>query len=153
VSPTANDAAVTTRLADRAPINRASGFTLLEIIVAVSIAGLALIGLFKAGSAGLFAVDAADRRQEAIERAQSHLAAFAATSGIAPGETEGDDGGGYHWRLRARPLLAWQASAAEPGAAAMTLYEVESVISWGSAGRERSIVLTTRRIGSGAVAP
>src|SRR4030088_3809545 len=83
----------------------ASGFTLLEVVVAVSIAGLALVGLFKAGSTGLFAANTAGRVEEAVERAQSHLAAFGRASDVFAGEIEGDDGGGFHWRLGARPGL------------------------------------------------
>src|SRR5260370_4680943 len=83
------------------------GFTLLEIVVALAIMGLALVGLFRAGSGGVLAVDAAGHVNEAIERAQSHLAAIGRIAAITPGETEGDDGGGYGWRVRARPLAAW----------------------------------------------
>ena len=53
----------------------AGGFTLLEVVVALAIAALALVGLFQAGSGGLFAVDTAARAEEAVQRAQSHLAA------------------------------------------------------------------------------
>src|SRR5437764_8581843 len=85
---------------------RMRGFTLLEVVVAVAIAGLALVGLFQAGSGGLFSVDAAGRTDEAVDRAQSHLAAFGRAGALVPGEIEGDDGGGYHWRLRAQPIAA-----------------------------------------------
>ena len=40
---------------------RSDGFTLLEVVVALAIAAVALIGLFQAGSGGLFAVDTAGR--------------------------------------------------------------------------------------------
>jgi len=55
---------------------QSGGFTLLEVVVALAIAAVALVGLFQAGSGGLFAVDTAARAQEAIQRAQSHLAAL-----------------------------------------------------------------------------
>jgi general secretion pathway protein I len=142
-----NDAAAEARLTAPPGIGHAAnGFTLLEIVVAVSIAGLALIGLFQAGSTGLFAANTAGRVEEAIERAQSHLAAFGRASDTFPAETEGDDGGGYHWRLRASTVRAWQPSQAAAGAAALVLYDVEAEISWRSAGRNRSVVLATRRL-------
>ena len=80
------------------------GFTLLEVVVALVIAALALIGLFRAGSGGLFASETAVRVDEAIERAQSHLAAFGRTGAVTPGDMEGDDGGGYRWRVRVEPI-------------------------------------------------
>src|SRR6266446_5415666 len=76
-----------------------SGFTLLEVVVALAIAGLALVGLFRAGSGGLLAVDTAARAEEAVQRAQSHLAAVGRDaaartlrrllSGIAPAPSAG----------------------------------------------------------------
>src|SRR5947209_4937573 len=90
---------------------RTAGFTLLEVVVATAITGLALVGLFQAGTSGVFAVDGAARVDEAIERAQSHLAAFGRSGAVGPGEIEGDDGGGYHWRLRSRPIATQQAAA------------------------------------------
>src|SRR6266403_4847577 len=88
-----------------------SGFTLLEVVVALAIAGLALVGFFRAGSGGLFAVDTAARAEEAVQRAQSHLAAVGRDASMTEGELTGEDGGGYRWRLRVRPLTVRQAPA------------------------------------------
>jgi len=125
---------------------RARGFTLLEVVVALAIAGLALVGLFKAGSGGVLAVDAAGHVNEAIQRAQSHLAEIGRIAAIMPGETEGDDGSGYRWWIRARPLAAWQIGSGA-AAATVTLFEVEIAISWKAGGGRRSVVLSSRRLG------
>src|SRR5215831_1791757 len=85
-----------------------AGFTLLEVVVALVIAGLALVGLFQAGSGGLFAVDTAARAEEALQRAQSHLAAVGRNAALVEGVSEGDDGGGYRWRLRVQPAAQRQ---------------------------------------------
>src|SRR5208282_1367344 len=116
------------------------GFTLLEIMVALAIAGMALAGLFRAGSGGMLAVDAAGHVNEAVERAQSHLAAVGRIAAITAGETEGDDGGGYRWRLRTRRVAAWPVGAGAKIAA--TLFEVEVVISWKSGALRRSVALS-----------
>ena len=132
--------------APRAPRASVAGFTLLEIIVALAIAGLALVGLFRAGSDGMLAVDTAAHVDEAMERAQSHLAALGRVGAITPGKTEGDDGGGYRWQVSARPLAAWPVGS---GAATttVTLFEVEISISWKAGGRRRSAVLSSLRLG------
>lgn len=141
-----DDAATRAAVERRGARLLARGFTLLEVVVALAIAGLALVGLFRAGSGGVLAVDAAGRVDEAIQRAQSHLAAIGRIAAIASGKTEGDDGDGYRWQVRARPLAAWQF---RPGAAAatITLFEIESAISWKAGGGRRSVVLTSLRLG------
>jgi general secretion pathway protein I len=128
----------------------ARGFTLLEVVVALMIASLALVGLFRAGSGGLFASDTAARTDEAVERAQSHLAAFGRTGSVAPGDMEGDDGGGYRWRVRVAPLGAEPVVAQGQPAAARTLYSVQVAISWGTGRHTRSVNLETRRLGAAA---
>src|SRR6266704_2177009 len=82
---------------------RARGFTLLEAVVALAIAALALVGLFRAGSEGLFTADTASHIEEALQRAQSHLAAVGRDAALLQGDFEGDDGGGYRWRLHVYP--------------------------------------------------
>jgi general secretion pathway protein I len=121
------------------------GFTLLEVIVALAIASLMLIGLFRAGSGGLFAADNAARVDEAIERAQSHLAAFARAGALVPGELEGDDGGGYRWAALVRPIAVEPVTAAS-ATPPQALYAIQVRISWSAAGRPRSVVLETRRL-------
>jgi len=129
---------------------RDNGFTLLEVVVALAIAGLALVGLFRAGSGGLVSVDTATRTEEAVQRAQSHLAAVGRDAALVEGELSGEDGAGYRWTLRVRPLAARQ-SLGPDGVTAVstTLYDVEVAISWpGRAGR-RAVVLRTLRLGTG----
>ena len=123
------------------------GFTLLEVVVATAIAGLALAGLFKAGTAGVFAGNTASRVEEAVERAQSHLAAFGREGAVVASELEGEDGGGYRWRLRAIPLVAEQ-PAATGSATFISLFDIQVTIAWRAWGQDRSVLLTTRRIGT-----
>ena len=128
---------------------RDNGFTLLEVVVALAIAGLALVGLFRAGSGGLFAVDTAARVEEAVQRAQSHLAAVGRDAGLVEGETTGDDGGGFRWALRVSPLTARQ-SVAPDGVSPQTttLFNVEVAISWPGHEGDRSVALRTLRLGA-----
>jgi general secretion pathway protein I len=130
----------------------AHGFTLLEVLVALAIAGLALIGLFQAGSGGMIAVDTAARAEEALQRAQSHLAAVGRDAALVEGELTDDDGGGFQWRLRVRPVASRQLLPAGGGDsnAALTLFYVEVAILWPGRNGERSVVLKTIRLGTSA---
>jgi len=124
-----------------------SGFTLLEVVVALAIAALAIVGLFQAASGGLLAVNTAGRVEEAVQRAQSHLAAIGRSAALIQGEFTDDDGGGYRWRLRARPVAARQVVAPDGNpTVTATLFDVEVAISWPGRSGERSVVLKTMRL-------
>jgi general secretion pathway protein I len=126
-----------------------AGFTLLEVMVAVAIAGLALVGMFQAGSGGLFAVDTAARAEEALQRAQSHLAAVGRDAALVQGDSSGSDGGGYRWRLQVEPQAQRQGVAAD-GITPQntTLFSVKVSISWQARGHERAVTLQTLRLGT-----
>jgi len=136
-------------VADR--ISQDSGFTLLEVVVALTIAGLAIVGLFQAAGGGLLAVNTAGRVEEAVQRAQSHLAAVGRSAALIQGEFTDEDGGGYRWRLRARPVATRQVAAPDGNlTASATLFDVEVAISWPGRRGERSVVLKTMRLGAPA---
>jgi general secretion pathway protein I len=122
---------------------------LLEIVVALAIASLALVGLFQTGSGGLFAVDTAARAEEALQRAQSHLAAVGRNAALIEGDSSGDDGGGFRWRLRIQPVTQRQGMAADGVTLqATTLFDVQVAISWQARGHVREVVLRTLRLGT-----
>lgn len=125
-----------------------SGFMLLEVVVALAIAAIALTALFQSGSAGLLSAAVAARVVEATERAQSHLAAFGRAAAVTEEDRSGEDGGGYRWRLRAAPVARHAADEpATAGAEPLVLYAVDVTISWDDGGRRRSVTLQSLRLG------
>ena len=129
--------------------SKSGGFTLLEVVVALAIAAVAFVGLFQAGSGGLFAVDTAARVQEAVQRAQSHLAAVGRDAALTQGDFTDDDGDGYRWRLSVRPVMSRQVLAVGGNTnATETLFDVEVAISWPGRNGDRSVVLKTLRPGT-----
>src|SRR5262245_59527729 len=85
---------------------RAAGFTLIEVIVALVIAGLGLTLMLGAVSQGLNNAGTADRYLEATRRAQARLAEIGVTSPLKPGMQNGDDGGGFYWQTEiSEPLI------------------------------------------------
>ncbi len=123
------------------------GFTLLEVLVAFIIAALALGALTRGVAGGLLSSQVAAHTQQAVSRARSHLAALLVP---VPGDTRGDDGGGYVWHqvvtaaaVAARPV----AGTAAPRARRPILYDVTVTIGWSLDGGERSVTLATQRLG------
>lgn len=133
-----------------APRSRTAGFTLLEVLVAFVIAGVAVAALMQAGGTGLDATRAAMQYQQALSHAQSHLDAATHGAPLAPGDHQGDDGGGFHWRVRVSPAavttLQRIGSVPRPPLS-VTLYDVTVAIGWNDGGRTRQVSLATRQIG------
>jgi general secretion pathway protein I len=127
---------------------RQAGFTLLEVLVAFVIAALAIAVLFEGTLGGLQAARTAGAYQEALSRAQSHLAVLGPALPLAAMDQAGDDGSGFRWRLRVVPLqTARPAQGSSTPAAAPTLYAVTVTVSWTAAGQTRSVSLNSDRIG------
>ena len=130
--------------------NSERGFTLLETLVAFAIAAMALAILFDTAASGNAAARAASQYQEAISRAKSHLAALGREAALAEGESSGDDGGGYRWRIRvtsiATAALPRVGPAGTSEAPHVTLFAVEVAISWPSGARAREVILRSRQL-------
>jgi general secretion pathway protein I len=120
------------------------GFTLLEVLVAFVIAALALGVLFRGTLDGLRATHAASRYEEAVTRARSRLAALTA-GGLAPGDRQGDDGNGFHWRERITTIET-AASPPQGAGGSLALYAVSVAVSWMDSNR-RTVELDSERIG------
>jgi general secretion pathway protein I len=146
------------RCARRSPnrVRTERGFTLLEVLVAFIIAGLALGVLFASGLSSLQSAQAASHYEQAVARARSHLTLAVHASPLAAGEWQGDDGSGFAWHLRVasiasttvRPITAMtlRKSASFP----LTLYAVSVSITWQDSGTPREVRLDTEQIGQGA---
>ena len=129
------------------------GFTLLEVIIALIIAGMAAAVLFEAVGTGLHATQTASMYDQAIVRAKSRLTVATHGSALATGDWRGDDGGGFRYRLRVAPvataslrpvgLVGPRAAVSFP----VVLYAVSVSIGWNDGGTERNVRLDTEQVG------
>ncbi len=115
------------------------GFTLLEVLVALVISSLLLAAMVEATGLALRSAGHAGRYEEALSRCRSHIAALDPDVGPLAGESEGDDGQGYRWRLDISP-------AGPPGPSPV-LYAVAVTISWQEGEATRALTLRTERLG------
>jgi len=121
------------------------GFLLLEVLVAFLIAALALVVLLEGASGGLRATSLANRYEQAVARARSHLATVGGRAArLVPGIEEGDDGSGFRWQVQVTPISA--GAAAGPSRQALFLYRVTVTESWEDSRGERSVQLTSARL-------
>jgi general secretion pathway protein I len=106
---------------------RMRGFSLLETLVALAIATLA-VGVLLEAAGDMLRIDTiAARTTEAVVRARSHLALALADEAPVPGERDGEDGNGFRWHVRYDALTSDPATGNQSAA---TLYAVSVRITW-----------------------
>ena len=131
------------------------GFTLLEVLIAFTIAALALGVMMSVATEGQQSVRVGGRYEEALSRAKSHMAALADEATLPEGTMQGDDGHGYQWHLNIRQTGVAQSGtetdqpSSAPNISKPILYAVEVAVSWGGQeGRIRQVLLRSQRLGS-----
>ncbi len=128
-------------------MRREGGFTLLEVLVALVIAGLAVAALVQGSLTGLQSARLAGHYDEALVRARSRLAALGQSGTLAAGTQEGDDGGGFHWRTEVAETASVPAAPGRP-VPLPALYAVAVTVTWAMDGGERRVSLQSERVGS-----
>jgi general secretion pathway protein I len=117
---------------------RDDGFTLIEVLVALTILALSLGVLFGIFSQGLARTRETERETQARMLAQSLLAETAATPPSSFGETDGTSNGGLSWQLKVSPYPQHDDQNAQLHAAI-----VSATVEWQGSGAPRSLTLTT----------
>lgn len=124
---------------------RTAGFTLIEMLVAVLIAVMALSALYRLGSTGLATETVSSRYGRALLIAQSALEDVGVETPLVPGNStrEIDDVYQEEVDIRGRPeLLSGELTAAAPYP-----YEIVVKVLWREGKRVRSVDLSTVRLG------
>ncbi|WP_416055595.1 type II secretion system protein XpsI [Stenotrophomonas maltophilia] len=119
---------------------QARGFTLLEVIVAFALLGLALTLLLGSLSGGARQVREAELRTRAVLHAQSLLASAGVDAPLQAGSQNGEwEQGRYQWQLQVQPWTEPRAAAAAPQASpgAPWLAELQLQVRWGDGEREQ----------------
>jgi general secretion pathway protein I len=126
---------------------REAGFTIVEVLAAFVVFGLALAGIMQLFTSGLRDAQLADEYARAVMIAQSRLAAVTAVEQVEEKSAEGSEDR-FRWRVsttayderRERP-------DADPNREAnvrVRLLRIDSVVAWSAAdGRERDVRLAT----------
>lgn len=115
---------------------QASGFTLLELLVALAIMGMSLGLLFRAGGGALRNVGTIEHLHKAILVAESLSALH--DSVPKQGWNEAGRSAGYAWQVSSAP---YEEGSTDLGR--VPLHEVRIVVTWGDGGQSRSFERTT----------
>jgi general secretion pathway protein I len=114
-----------------------AGFSLLELMVAISILALALAGLYRAAGGATRNVRIDEKYAYSVELARSLLAAntMVPVSGV---NVRGETAGGFQWRVDTNPVVL-QRSSLPVG----SLHEIEVGVSWIDGSKRREVVLNS----------
>lgn len=130
--------------------SRQQGFTLLEVIAAILLLGIAFAALLKvAGGAMALSRNAADRDEAALW-ARSLLDSAFVTTPVEASRRSGSFDARYRWTLTTTP---WQAPDVKPGTSPLGLYRLDLAVRWGSTAHPRVAHFTTLRLGAPAAVP
>lgn len=114
-----------------------AGFSLLEMVVAISILGLALVTMYQAASGATRNVRTDEKYAYSVELARSLLAEHSQVplSGVTD---RGETPGGFRWRVETRPVDL-QRTSLQMG----SLHQIEVAVGWLDGRKEREVVLNS----------
>jgi prepilin-type N-terminal cleavage/methylation domain-containing protein len=122
----------------------AAGFTLIEMLVAITLMALLLLPLMRSFSSGLLARSRSDVLTEATVIAETELETTAGNPAFS-GETSSDrHQGRYSVRTSVAPYVIGTFDDRLP----MRSYEIRVTVSWPEGARTRSVALQTLRLAS-----
>src|SRR5262252_2226313 len=119
---------------------RSAGFTLVEVLVALAIVGLALGAVAATFGNSLTAHETAADAEAALAVAEEQLALAAALP--RPGTANGNFAGRYAWRTTVAPYDDGEKSA-DPTHSLPVLYRVVVSVAWRDGRRSRQVALST----------
>jgi len=122
--------------------SRESGFTLIEVLVALTILAISLTILFSVFGHSLARHAETQSRMAARAVASSLLAQAEAANFLSPGETTGSIQPDLSWRLKVIPYGSQKDQESWPG----TAVEISATVTWGDHGAGQTLTLSTLRL-------
>jgi general secretion pathway protein I len=121
-----------------------SGFTLIEVLVAFTILGVALLALFDVFSTGLKNVKVSEGYATATTLAESKLATLGVTGPLVDQVQKGEFDARYHWEATVRRLAIGEPTTGQP--AVVEPYQLTVTVTWGRGNDHREVSLSTIRL-------
>jgi general secretion pathway protein I len=122
------------------------GFTLLEIMIALAILGIALTVILQQFSTGLKTVRVTRDYTSALILAREKLEEFCLVKKLSEKEESGEFEDGYRWRVVIAPYKEEEKKESSTEFLLLSMYTVTSMVSWDAGGREKKVELATLKI-------
>lgn len=123
---------------------RAGGFTLLEVIAAILLLGVAFAALMKVASAAMALTQNAATHSAAAMWARSALDSAFATTPLRPGHSAGRFDRQFAWQLNVTPWSPPPRAGETPST--LALYQLDLTVSWQQRGRTNATHFRTLRL-------
>lgn len=123
-------------------INTGKGFSLIEILVAFSIAAVAMSIIFQIYVKGTTAAILGKEYARAVAVAESRLAELGVSRDMNTGELSGGENEKYHWTIHIDDYEEKEPSSFEPK---LILKRITIDVSWETKGKSRTVTLKTLR--------
>ena len=124
----------------------ARGFTLIEIILALSILAIGLGLAMQIATASMRNARIAAQRTEAALYAKSLLDTTGVGERVEEGENDGEFNEDFRWRMSVSPYeIETDVPGLEAATAPVELYRIELVVTWGDRAREQEARFVTLR--------
>jgi prepilin-type N-terminal cleavage/methylation domain-containing protein len=127
-----------------------AGFSLIEVLVALVITGLALAAIAGTFGSGLLAHQLSEQAATALALAEEKIAAAGALQPLRPATSGGEFAGRFRWQRTIAPYEDRPdntATAADQSGAPLRLYRIEAGVAWREGWHNRRLSLATLRLG------
>lgn len=119
------------------------GFTLIEILVAISILSISLVVIFQLFSGGLKSSRLSDQYTRGIFHAKEKMEEILLSTEFSEEEVEGEFGDSYRWRSEIVPL---EQSEEEASKLPFNTYNIKVEIFWDEGSKEKNFAISTMKV-------
>jgi general secretion pathway protein I len=123
--------------------NNSTGFTLIEVLVALAVLAITFGFAFRALSGGFDWLDRSERGRTGLLLAETTLARVGHDIALQDGQITGRTADGFSWTLETTPY----GDVSRLPTGRLIGHQIQVTVSWTERRRERQVRLTTLRLG------